>query len=170
MINILKHKQSIRNKKYYMTHKEKENKRCRAYYHNNLLQQRKRCRLHKRMNRNHYTAYMRNKRHTDLNFLLSSRLRRRLLSAFQLEGIKKNKKSSKYGINYSEIISHLNNTLPHDYNKHPKKYCLDHIIPLSYFDLSKAKEVKKAQSKENIQWLTVQENIQKRDKLNWRKQ
>ena len=161
-------KETIRNKIYYRKNKEAENKRCKRYYHKNLLAQRKRCRLEKRNNRDHYTKYIREKRQNDINFLIASRLRRRLLSAFKSKRVCKKKTSIKYGIDYKAIIQHLKNTLPKDYYKNPKKYCMDHIIPLSSFDLTKDSEVRKAQSKDNIQWLTVKENIQKRDKLNWR--
>jgi len=155
------------NKTYYQLNKVRENERCKAYYHKNLLQQRERCRLHKIENREHYTKYMRNKRHTDINFLIASRLRRRLLSAFK--GGKK-KSSVKYGIDYDSIIQHLKETIPKDYYKNPKKYCMDHIIPLSAFNLTKDSEVRKAQCKDNLQWLTVKDNIKKRDKLDWKKE
>ena len=168
-MEILNTKIVSANKKYYQKNKIAENERCRKYYNKNILKQRERCRLSKIKNRIHYTKYMRNKRHTDLNFLLASRLRRRLLSAFKSHGILKKKTSIQYGIDYEQIINHLKNTLPKDYKKNPQKYCMDHIIPLSSFDLSKDSDVKKAQSKENIQWLTIKENIQKRDKLNWRR-
>ena len=161
-------KTNIRNKMYYQKNKEAENERCKKYYHKNILKQRRRCRLQKKENRAHYTKYMREKRRNDLNFLIASRLRRRLLSAFKGSGIMKKKNSIKYGINYKEIINHLINTLPSDYYKNPHKYCMDHIIPLSVFNLSKDSEVRKAQSKENIQWLTVKENVQKSNKLNWK--
>jgi len=159
-------KEQIRNKKYYNKNKAKENARCKLYYHKNIEQQRYRCKKHKKDNRAHYTEYMREKRRNDLNFLLASRLRRILLAAFK--GRKK-KTSVEYGINYTEIKEHLINTLPKDYYNNPKNYCLDHIIPLSKFDLSKDSEVRKAQCKENIQWLTVQENLQKGNKLNWKR-
>lgn len=162
-------KKASENKIYYDKNKERENDRCRKYYHKNLLLQRKRCRLEKKSNRAHYTKYMREKRQNDINFLIASRLRRRLLSAFKSKGLSKKKTSIKYGIDYEDIVRHLNNTIPKDYHKNPKKYCMDHIIPLSVFDLKKDSEVRKAQSKENIQWLTVKDNIQKRDKLDWTK-
>ena len=152
------------NKLYYKKNKLKENKRCREYYKKNIIQQRERCKKHKKDNRIHYTKYMREKRWNDINFLIASRLRRRLLSAFK--GGKK-KDSVKYGINYNAIILNLNNTIPKDYYENPKKYCMDHIIPLSYFDLTKDSEVRKAQSPENIQWITVEYNIAKRDRLDW---
>jgi len=162
-------KNNIRNKLYYKKNKQKENNRCKKYYYENLLSQRKRCRDQKKKNRAHYTKYMREKRWNDINFLIASRLRRRLLSAFKLKNLKKIKTSNQYNINYKEIIKHLINTIPKDYYNNPKKYCLDHIIPLSAFDLTKDDQIQIAQSKNNIQWLTVKENIQKRDKLNWNK-
>lgn len=153
------------NKLYYKNNKLKENIRCRKYYHKNIIKQRARCRKNKKDNRKHYTKYIREKRWNDINFLIASRLRRRLLSAFKG---KKKKTSNKYGINYDSIISKLINTLPKDYYKNPKKYCMDHIIPLSYFDLTKDSDVRKVQCADNIQWLTVKENIAKRDKLDWK--
>ena len=47
--------------------------------------------------------------------------------------------------------------------KNIKNYHVDHIIPLSKFDLNNPEEVKKAFDKNNLQWLTAKENRKKSD-------
>jgi len=61
-----------------------------------------------------------------------------------------------YGINLIEIVNHLKPFL-----KKLKEYELDHIIPISQFDLTKREEWKKAYSKENLQLLLPIENHKK---------
>jgi len=61
-----------------------------------------------------------------------------------------------YRINLIEIINHLKPNL-----KNLNVYELDHIIPISKFDLTKREEWKKAYSKENLQLLLPIENSKK---------
>jgi len=72
------------------------------------------------------------------------------------------KPSKKYGIDYKKIIKHLE-PLPEDI----KLYHIDHIIPLSRFNLNNEEEIKSAFAPENHQWLLAKDNLSKGNKLNW---
>jgi hypothetical protein len=109
-------------------------------------------------------AWEKRKKKEDVNYALKKRLRLRVWQAFN--GIRK-KHSDELGIKYDNIIKHLNTTLPIDYKINPSKYEIDHIIPLSSFDFSDPEQIKKAFAPENHQWLTAEDNLNKRDKLNW---
>jgi hypothetical protein len=68
--------------------------------------------------------------------------------------------SRKYGIDYAKIIEHLK-PFPEDLSK----YHVDHIIPLSSFDLTKPEQIKIAFAPENHQWLLEFDNLSKHNKL-----
>jgi len=94
---------------------------------------------------------------TDKEFNIKKRLRRNLRQA--LNHYSKTGKiynSKKYGVNYKEIIEHLE-PFPEDVSK----YHIDHIKPLCLFNFNNLEEVKKAFAPENHQWLTIEENLKK---------
>ena len=70
--------------------------------------------------------------------------------------------SSKYGLNWKEIIEHLK-PFPDNLND----YEIDHIIPLHTFNLTEPEQVKRAFSPSNLQWLTREENRKKSGKINY---
>lgn len=110
----------------------------------------------------------------DLYFRKKMNLRRRLLRALR-DYTKTGKimKSRQYGVDYNKIITHLMEIRPNGVSDQDlmnyKKWHIDHIRPLSSFDLNNPEEVKKAFAPENHQWLTAKENIKKSDKLDWKK-
>ena len=68
--------------------------------------------------------------------------------------------SSRGLINFKEILNKL--------GKCPgkrKDWHIDHIIPLSFFDLTEEEDIKKAWNKDNLQWLPALENLKKSNKL-----
>lgn len=98
----------------------------------------------------------------DENFLIGSRLRRyvrNVLNKYSKSG--KIQESKKYGIDYEKIIEHLK-PFPEDI----EKYHIDHIIPLSVFDLNNPKHILAAFSPENHQWLKAKDNMSKNAKYN----
>lgn len=108
--------------------------------------------------------YNKQKRQTDIQFLIKSRLRCLLYNSVRLYGNGANiQKSKKYGLDWKEICEYLESIKPNDFEDN--KYHIDHIIPVSSFDLSKKEEVKKAFDKSNLQWLTAEENIRKSNKI-----
>lgn len=106
-------------------------------------------------------AYRRKRRKTDPKFKISMDLRTGVYKA--LKHYSKTGKiwnAKKYGIDYEKIINHLK-----PFPKNIKNYHIDHIKPLSSFDLNKPEQIKKAFAPENHQWLTVEENLKKSNKI-----
>jgi hypothetical protein len=92
---------------------------------------------------------------------IKKRLRNLLL--INLKNYSKNGKthiSKKYGIDFEKIIEHLK-----PFPKDISKYHIDHIIPLSRFNLNNKNQIKIAFSPENHQWLLARENMSKKDKI-----
>lgn len=69
--------------------------------------------------------------------------------------------SKKYGIDFEKIIEHLK-----PFPKDPSVYHIDHIRPLSSFNLNNPDEIRVAFAPENHQWLTAKENLIKGAKWN----
>ena len=106
--------------------------------------------------------YMKHRTQIDKEFAIKMRLKRLLWKALDKYGEGKLWKSSKYGVNYDAIIQHL--------GKKPEgNYHIDHIKPLSSFDLTKPEQIKQAFAPENLQWLPAKENIIKGNKTEWRR-
>ena len=105
--------------------------------------------------------YEKQKKKSNIIFYLSCKLRSQLwitLKRYSKTG--KIKSSDKYGINFKEIIERLK-----PFPKDMSNYHIDHIIPLSLFDLNNPIHIKKAFSPENHQWLTTQQNLEKGNRL-----
>ncbi len=103
----------------------------------------------------------RERRKNDSNFGIKCRIRRRFNHA--MEDYTKTGKimlSKEYGIDMEEIIKHLS-----PFPKNLENYHVDHIIPLKMFNLNNPEQVRRAWAPENLQWLTVQENLEKGDRL-----
>jgi len=66
------------------------------------------------------------------------------------------KSSKEYGIDYKEIIEHLK-----PFPKDMGNYEIDHVIPISWFNLRDSKEIKWAFAPENHQWMLKSENRKK---------
>lgn len=66
----------------------------------------------------------------------------------------------KYGIDLKSIIEHLK-----PFPENLSEYHIDHIIPLSSFNLNNPLQVKMAFSPDNLQWLKSSDNISKSNKI-----
>ncbi len=100
------------------------------------------------------------RRKNDLQFAIANRLRKSLghaLTKYSLNG--KIMSSRKYGLDWKIVINHLK-----PFPKDMKIFEIDHIRPLSSFNLNNLEEVKIAFSPENLQWLPRSENRSKSDK------
>ena len=104
------------------------------------------------------------RRTNDLNFAIQLRLRRLVFGCFEkYTKTGKVMSSKKYGIDYLAIIEHLK-----PFPKDISNYHIDHIIPLCSFNFinldgsTNFEEIQKAFSPMNHQWLTAQENNNKR--------
>ncbi len=114
--------------------------------------------------------YQKKRRKEDPYFRLISNLRRnvnRALKSYSRTG--KIMTSKKYGIDYGRVIEHLMNHKPPGVTDEElfnfRKWHVDHIYPVSKFDLNDPEEVKKAFAPENHQWLTAEENMKKGNKI-----
>lgn len=104
--------------------------------------------------------YQKERRKIDKNYLIKRNVVSLLRHSFKDYLIKgKIYSSSKYGINYKTCIKRLIEIMPRDFTL--KKYTIDHIKPLSKFDLTNPKELRKAFSPNNLQWLTMKDNLKK---------
>lgn len=97
------------------------------------------------------------------SFRIKHYLRKKLTDSFRDRGIRRVGTSKKYGIDYAEMVSYLEKTLPKDFNE--RKYHIDHILPISSFDLNDPNQVKSCFSKNNIRWLLADENLNKKNKI-----
>lgn len=106
--------------------------------------------------------YVKNRRKTDPEFAIKTRLRNILSGVFKryIEG-KKIKPSKKYGIDFEAIIENLK-----PFPKDLSKYHIDHIRPLCSFNFNDPKQLKEAFKPENHQWLTAEENMSKGGRYN----
>jgi len=105
------------------------------------------------------------KKKQDIQYLLKCRLRRAVSDALRHYTITgKIMSSKKYGINYKGIIEALK-----PFPKDIENYHIDHIIPLTKFDLNNPEEIKWAFAPENHQWLTSIENISKGNRKIYKK-
>ena len=97
------------------------------------------------------------RRQTDKGYVIADRLRRALRHA--MGKYSKNGKimsANKYGLDWKKIIESLK-----PFPENIKNFEIDHIIPLRTFNLTDTKQVKKAFSPDNLQWLTISENRKK---------
>lgn len=108
-----------------------------------------------------YKIYNKKRREEDYQFQTSIRLRNLLYQALKKYSKKgKTFSSGKYGIDFDKIIESLK-----PFPENMKIYHIDHIIPLSSFNLNKKSEIQKAFAPENLQWLEAKENIRKSNKM-----
>lgn len=175
-------KDKVRKKKAYLTRKDVLNKKCRNYYNNNkdavLLQKQKyniennanitvRKNEYYRCNRDRIIKenkdYIVNRCKTDHIFRLARNLRSRLNKA--IKGDYKSGSAVKdLGCSISELKTYLELQFQPDMtweNYGLKSWHVDHIIPLSSFDLSDFNQLKKACHYTNLQPLWAKDNLKK---------
>lgn len=100
---------------------------------------------------------------------LANNVRRRLILALKAKGLNKKYKSSyMIGCSPKELRLYLESKFQNGMTwENYGKWHMDHIIPLSSFDLSKEEELLKAANYSNIQPLWAKDNYQKHSKLDW---
>ncbi len=97
----------------------------------------------------------------DSNFHLMCNLRVHLyitLKRYLKTG--KIKSACGYEIDHKAIIEHLK-----PFPKNIENYHVDHIIPLNLFDFDNPVHIKKAFAPTNHQWLTIEQNLKKNNRL-----
>jgi hypothetical protein len=119
----------------------------------------------KEVRHKNYLEWQKNRIINNKEFRMKKRLQALLRYAFKSHKAVKEKCSSKYGINFDDIIKHLE-PFPEDI----VKYHIDHIRPLCSFSFVTdsgevdTEEIKKAFAPENHQWLLAKDNIMKNGK------
>jgi hypothetical protein len=91
------------------------------------------------------------------------RLRNRLSFALRQQKLEKCRTFKQYGLD-ADAISAALGPCPGDL----KDYDIDHIIPLSSFDLSIDEQIRAAFAPTNHQWLTKKQNMEKHTKMDWK--
>ena len=103
--------------------------------------------------------YAKNRKNKDPYFKFKGNLRSIINQAFKLYSKNGKTKSCKeYGIDFESIFNHIG------YKDDPTMH-LDHIIPLSVFDLDNPEHVRLAHLPENLRWLDATENRIKSDNI-----
>ena len=146
-----KEKRIILSKKYRLENKEKIIAKDRRYYKQN-----------KKLIQSKYYKYCKMHRKLKTQMATRERLRGHVYQAM-IKYAKTGKiwTSQQYGIDYEAIIAHLG---PHPNTRGIKgDFHIDHIIPLSAFDLNDPEQIKLAFAPGNHQWLRAKDNISKHD-------
>ena len=116
-----------------------------------------------------HKLWMNIKRKTDLKFNLSSRISKEIYKS--LKGNKsKHHWENLIGYTLNNLIKHLKKTIPKGYTWNDyleNKLQLDHILPIRLFQFktSEDEEFKQCWNLHNLQLLTKEENLSKRDKI-----
>lgn len=103
----------------------------------------------------------------DINYILRLRVRTRLLKALRITGASKNNSiSSLIGCSINQLRQHLESRFVEGMNwSNRSKWHIDHIVPLSSFDLSDPEQLAKACHYTNLQPLWARDNIIKSDRV-----
>lgn len=116
---------------------------------------------HKKERKAYANEHKKRRKKEDIDFKLKVNLSSRLLTAFKkYTKTGKIMSSKEYGINYKDIIEHLK-----PFPKDIENYDIDHVIPLSKFELTNKEQVKRAFAPNNHKWLTKEANRSKGNKL-----
>lgn len=118
-----------------------------------------------RKNRTKLTAYIRNRKHEDIHFKLACSLRNRLWSAIKNDQ-KRGSAVKDLGCSISELKTYLESKFQKGMNWNNwtnDGWHIDHIKPLSKFDLSNREQFLEACNYTNLQPLWSTENLTKRN-------
>lgn len=119
--------------------------------------------------RTEYRRKYENKRyHADINYKIAKRLRSRLRKVLKKDS-KKGSHVKLLGCSVEFLKSHLESLFQpgmtwDNYGFGYDKWCIDHIIPLNYFDLQDVQQLEKACHYTNLQPLWCSDNFSKGDK------
>ena len=155
---------SKKNKEYRENNKERLKEYEKIRYKNNIEKNRERTKKWRKKNlehcRNYSLQYNRKRLDNDRIFRLRNNINtlfRITMKLYSKNG--KTKSMNKYGIDIKAIVEKLGNP-PQD----GKKYHIDHIFPVSAFDLNNPEHIKLCWHPDNLRWLEASENLSKNAK------
>lgn len=154
--------QNARAKKFYYKHKEKLLAKMKIFRENNPQIKKMWDQKWKQKNAN----YKKNRRDTDIQFKLATNLRSRLCHALKLT--KGGSSIKDLGCSISELKQHLESKFQPNMtweNYGRNGWHIDHIKPLSSFDLTNRKQFLEACHYTNLQPLWAKDNIRKHNHI-----
>lgn len=150
-----KEKELLKRKQRYEQNKEKELSRKKEYRINN----KEKIKEYHKNHRDRKNLLYKERRENDNSFLIAERIRssfKKMMSVYSKTG--KIYSIRKYDIDINAIVEHLGQK-PQD----GKQYDIDHIFPVSAFDLENPEHIRLCWHPDNLQWMEHIENIRKND-------
>ncbi len=165
----LLHKEEIRAKakEYHQKNKEKLRAQRKEYHQKNKDWLNEKSRNYQKANRDKLRIYLNNKRRTNRQFKLAHYLRARLRSSLK-ENIKSGSAVKNLGCSLEELKAYLESKFQPGMtwdNWSVNGWHIDHIKPLSSFDLSNKEQLAEACHYTNLQPLWAKDNLSKGDKI-----
>ena len=158
-----------RQKEYHEKHKDSRNKQSKNYYHKNKAILKTRREENIESFRKYQREYVKNKRNDDPVFKMVCDLRIRIRMALKSQGTTKDISSKElFGADQEFVWKHLESQFREGMtreNNTSKGWHIDHIRPMSSFDLSDPAQLKECCHYTNLQPLWWWENLKKSDKL-----
>ena len=154
------------NKEYYKKNKEKKSKYNKDYQEKNrdrILEQKKE---YWKENKEKIMRYVANRRATDMEYAASLRIRSRMYMALKAQVANKTTHWREFGYTAKELKEHLESLFTEGMSwSNRNLWEIDHIIPISKFDLSIKEEVIRANALSNLQPLWAHDNRRKSNKI-----
>jgi len=156
-------------KQYHQDNIEKDNEQTREYYQKHREEMVEAHAKYYQENKNRRNKNQRNRIKNDLRYNLNRRV-----SAMMRNSLRENKAGRHWedliGYTLTDLIKHLNKTMPEGYtwqNCLNGKLHIDHIIPISAFNFSTPEhtDFKRCWALKNLRLLPAEENLRKNNKL-----
>ena len=131
-------------------------------------------RRYRALHKNEATIYRRVRYQTDTSFKVINNLRGRVYKWLRCGGKKTESTLALCGCSIDELRQHLQNSMPFcgDEQMSFEKYeglHIDHVIPLTYFDMTDPVDQRVACHYSNLQCLVQEDNLAKGNRLPWPK-
>jgi hypothetical protein len=154
-------------KEYYKNNHEKAKEYQKEYYKNNSEKHKETTKQWRKNNKNKIQAYNTEKYHSDPQFNIALRLRSRLGIALRAQGANKAGRTEELvGLPFEELKKYIESLFIDGMTwENRKLWHIDHIKPVSSFDLTNPEEQKKCFHYTNLQPLWAEENLTKGARL-----
>jgi hypothetical protein len=164
---INKEKIAVKKQKYYQENRSKINCKCRKYYQQNKEKCLESIRKYHEENKEKITdyrrKYFRERRKEDPQFRLTNNIRGALGMCLKKARLEKNDRTFKYiSCSPSFLLERLEKMR---IERGLTEYHIDHMMPLSSFDLSDPKQLRRAWHFSNLQLLSAVDNLKKSNKI-----